>query len=353
MKKNVLVIGACLLIFFNSGCGRKGPLQEPVPRIPQAVSDFRAVQQGPCLIFSWTVPASYLDGTPLELFSVELRAMEVRDQAVPGQKTTDSSFFMKYSRPLAGLAMGRLEVGTNRAVLWLEMDKVSGKNYLFGLRIKGKKGSWSEISNLVAIRPEVLPLPPSGLKAEVGEYLISLSWEPPEVGLDGRPLEEKILYNLYRSQTGEFRLLNEQPLNRTSFEDLDFSFGLAYRYLVRSVVARGGEYRESADSEMLEVKAVDVFPPARPVEVRALSGADGVTISWLPNREKDLAGYRVYRAKEGAAGEEAVVLLTPENLTVPTFLDSSVEKNTGYVYSICAVDNSGNESPPARVKVRI
>ncbi|NPV82753.1 MAG: fibronectin type III domain-containing protein [Candidatus Aminicenantes bacterium] len=350
MKKNALVVAALLLALFNSACGRKGPLLEPVPRVPQAVSDFRVVQQGESLIFTWTEPASYLDGTPLGESSAEIRVMKLKDEGISGKKALDS--FMKYSRPLAGLNLGKLDVGTNRAVLRLDMGKVAGKNYLFGLRTKGKKGGWSEISNLVSIRLEILPLPPSGLRAQVEERQISLSWEPPEIGLDGRPLTEKVFYNLYREEAGGFRLLNDQPLARTRFEDLNFSFGLTYRYLVRSVVARGGEYRESADSEILEVTAADVFPPATPAEVRILSGADGVTISWLPNRENDLAGYRVYRAREVASGEEAAVLLTPENLAVPVFLDGSVEKNTSYVYSICAVDKFGNESLPARVKVK-
>lgn len=350
MKKNALVVAALLFALFNSACGRKGPLQEPMPRLPQTVLDFRVVQQGERLLFAWSVPASYLDGTPLEVSSAEIRVMELKDEGVSGKKAPDS--FMKYSRPLAEQQLGSLEVGTNRAVVRLDLEKVAGKNYLFGLRTKGKKGGWSEISNLVSVRPEVLPLQPSGLRAEVEEHQISLSWEPPEVGLDGRLLTEKVFFNLYREEAGEFRLLNDQPLSRTRFEDLNFSFGFTYRYLVRSVVARGGEYRESADSEILEVRAADVFPPATPAEVRALSGTDGVTISWLPNRENDLAGYRVYRAKEVAAGEEATVLLTPESLAVPVFLDGSVEKNTGYVYSICAVDKFGNESLPARVKVK-
>ncbi|RFT14913.1 MAG: Fibronectin type III domain protein [Candidatus Saccharicenans subterraneus] len=350
MKKNVLVVAALLLALFNSACGRKGPLREPVPMVPQAVSDFRVVQRGESLIFTWTEPASYLDGTPLGGSFPEIRFMELKDEGISGKKGLDS--FMKYSRPLAELSLGKPEVVTNRAVVRLDLEKVTGKNYLFGLRTRGRKGGWSEISNLVSVRPEVLPLPPSGLRAEVEEHQISLSWEPPEIGLDGRPLTERVFYNLYREEAGVFRLLNDQPLTRTRFEDLNFSFGLTYRYLARSLVARGGEYRESADSEILEVKAVDVFPPATPAEVRALSGTDGVTISWLPNRESDLAGYRVYRAKEVAAGEGAAVLLTPENLDVPVFLDGSVEKNTGYVYSICAVDKFGNESPPARVKVK-
>jgi len=350
MKLRVLLIVASLLTLLNSGCGRRGQLQEPVPRVPQPVPDFRVVQQADRLLFTWTVPAAYLNGSPLEVAAVEIRAMEVEGEEISAEKSRES--FMRYARPLTLLGIGRLEAGKNRAVLQLEMEKVSGKNYLFGLRTRGRKGGWSEISNLLAFKPEVLPLPPSGLRAVVEEHMISLSWETPATLSDGRPLTEKIFYNLYRSEGQEFRLINDQPLTRTRFEDLNFSFGHTYRYLVRSVVMRAAESRESADSEILEIKAVDLFPPAPPAEVRALSGSEGVTISWLPGPERDLAGYRVYRAREDSSGEETPVLLTPENLTVPVFLDRTVEKNTSYVYSISAVDNSGNESQVARIRVK-
>lgn len=349
MKKSVPLICFFLLTFFNSGCGRKGQLQEPVPRAPQVVSDFKVVQRGDCLIFTWTPPASYLSGAPLEISAAEILGMEIKEGTTSGKNEAET--FRRYSRPLTRLEVGRLETGLNRAVLRLEMEKTAGKNYLFGLRTRGKKGGWAELSNLVAVKTEILPPPPSGLKAEVGEYGINLSWNPPATNPEGLTPPEKIFYNLYRSEDGEFKLLNNQPLAEPRFEDRSFAFGLTYRYLVRSAVSRGGGFKESSDSEILEVRALDVFPPARPEEVKALSGTDGVTISWLPNQEKDLSGYRVYRLKEGEPGEPAQVLLTPDNLTVPVFLDRSVEKKASYVYSICAVDRSGNESPPARIKV--
>lgn len=51
MKRIVRVfLGGCLL-FLAFSCGRKGPLQEPVPIVPQKVEDFKAVQTGDRIIF--------------------------------------------------------------------------------------------------------------------------------------------------------------------------------------------------------------------------------------------------------------------------------------------------------------
>ncbi|MGQ9800654.1 MAG: fibronectin type III domain-containing protein [Candidatus Saccharicenans sp.] len=350
MKKIFPPLASCLLILLlslNSGCGHKGQLQEPVPRKPQAVRDLRIIQQGARLIFTWSGPLSYLSGAPLEIARVEIRALEIKGEETSEKRSP--AFFLKYSRPLPELRLGQLEAGIDRASLSLDLNQAAGRKFLFGLLVRGKKGGWSDLSNLVAIQPEVLPAAPLELRAEIGQDRIVLSWEAPPSYLDGRPLTEKVYYNLYRAEDGDFRLLNRLPLGEAIFTDLDFSFGRTYRYLVRAAVVRGGELREGSDPEILVVRAEDEFPPGAPAGVRAVAGEEGVALSWLPNSEKDLAGYRVYRWREGEAGP---VTLTPDLLTVPVFLDRSVEKQALYVYSIKAVDKSGNESPPAKIQVK-
>lgn len=350
MKKNAPPLALCLLIFFlsfNFSCGHQGQLQEPVPRRPQAVRDLRIIQQGSMLIFTWTGPLSYLSGAPLDISRVEIRAMEIKGEETSEKRS--QAFFLKYSRPLLELGLGRLETGLNRAVLSLDLHPTVGRKFIFGLQVRGKKGGWSEVSNLVEIQPEVLPAAPLDLRAEVDENWILLSWQAPPADLDGQPLTEKIFYNIYRVEDGNLRLLTPLPIEETIFTDRDFSFGGTYRYLVRAVIARNGEFREGADPEILEVRAEDVFPPRAPDGVRVVAGEKGVALSWLPNQEKDLAGYRVYRWQEG---ESEPNLLTSDLLTAPAFLDRSVEKQALYVYSIRAVDRSGNESPPAKIQVK-
>lgn len=351
MKKNVPLLSLCLLIFFLSlhfSCGHQGQLQEPVPRRPQAVRDLKIIQQGSMLIFTWTGPLSYLSGAPLDIAGVEIRAVEIRGEVTSEKKSP--SFFLKYSRPLSELGLGQLQAGLNRAVLNLDLQLTAGRKFLFGLQVRGKKGGWSEISNLVEIQPEILPAAPLDLRAEVDETRILLSWQAPVSNLDGQPLREKVFYNIYRVEYGNLKLLTPLPIEETVFADRDFSFGQTYSYLVRAVSARGGEFREGADPEILRVRVEDIFPPGVPDGLKAVAGREGVALSWLPNPEKDLAGYRVYRRQEGGAGE---VLLTPDLLTVPVFLDRSVEKQALYVYSIRAVDKAGNESSPAKIQVRI
>ncbi|MCK7579394.1 MAG: DUF2437 domain-containing protein [Chromatiales bacterium] len=63
-------------------------------------------------------------------------------------------------------------------------------------------------------------------------------------------------------RAGSGRRLNDKPLSEPRFEDADFVFGRAYRYVVRAVAA-AEETAESEDAVPLDVQPRDVFPAGR------------------------------------------------------------------------------------------
>lgn len=117
MKKKARLFLGCCLLFLAAGCGRKGPLQEPLPRMPQKVEDFRAVQRENKIIFFWQPPRSYLDGRPLEVAAAEIYGLELTE--VP---SSEQELALKKARPLKKLAIGQILMEKNRAVLscWLK-----------------------------------------------------------------------------------------------------------------------------------------------------------------------------------------------------------------------------------------
>ncbi len=91
----------------------------------------------------------------------------------------------------------------------------------------------------------------------------------------------------------------------------------------------------------------DLEPPAAPGGISCSAWADGVTITWLPNSEEDLAGYFVYRARFDPVGGDSfgrIEKLNEDALTDTLFHDSHVEPGGGYAYYTTAVDIAGNES---------
>jgi CARDB/FlgD Ig-like domain/WD40-like Beta Propeller Repeat len=93
---------------------------------------------------------------------------------------------------------------------------------------------------------------------------------------------------------------------------------------------------------------VDTTPPAAPTGLRAkvtrVDDSHGqVVVTWNPNTEPDLAGYRISRA--GADLHEDV-------LTSPTW-DDGPRIEGRYTYSVIAEDKAGNRSGPATLVVLV
>jgi fibronectin type 3 domain-containing protein len=65
------------------------------------------------------------------------------------------------------------------------------------------------------------------------------------------------------------------------------------------------------------------------------------TLTWDPNTDSDLAGYKVYRAT--ASGAYGAALGTVPAGTV-TYQATGLSANTTYFFVITAYDNAGNES---------
>ncbi|NOS78358.1 MAG: fibronectin type III domain-containing protein [Nitrospira sp.] len=67
-----------------------------------------------------------------------------------------------------------------------------------------------------------------------------------------------------------------------------------------------------------------------------------VTLSWVPNSESDLAGYKVYRAT-ASGGYGAPVATVPAGTS--QYVSSGLAKGFTYFFVITAYDQAGNESP--------
>ncbi len=95
------------------------------------------------------------------------------------------------------------------------------------------------------------------------------------------------------------------------------------------------EWVDSIGPVILDTKA-----PSEPQGVFAAGRDQVVTVTWEPNTESDLAGYKVYRSATALTGYETHV-----QTESPTLVDSKLTNNQTYYYRVSAVDEAGNESP--------
>ena len=147
-----------------------------------------------------------------------------------------------------------------------------------------------------------------------------------------------------QAQINDVRIEKQgSPITGTSYNDIGLPDHL-YEYQVSSVDIYG---LESPLSPIVQARIGDAEPPMPPNGLEALVSGMSIQLSWLPNGEMDLAGYRVYRNTQNGW-----IPLNPE-LSVSTEFTDTVMANGEYQYRISAVDNAGNESQPSEAVTAI
>ncbi len=217
-----------------------------------------------------------------------------------------------------------------------------GKIFTFGLRVRDARRRPSAYSELLSLEKQVVAFPPRTLQAVVFEDHVRLTWEAPLHNTDLSVPPRIAGYHVYRSEEqSPPRRITFAPILEKEYNDADISFGRTYRYFIRALTPSEGNLLESDESETIEVKVVDTFPPAPPSGLSGVAGDGFIALSWEASGEKDLSGYRVWRRE---AGQEEFEIIAEVALEQNAYMDSEVEKTKGYDYAITALDKAGNES---------
>ncbi|HQI74944.1 MAG TPA: hypothetical protein PK384_00365, partial [Candidatus Latescibacteria bacterium] len=88
----------------------------------------------------------------------------------------------------------------------------------------------------------------------------------------------------------------------------------------------------------------DLVAPATPAGFGRIGGGDGENrFGWQRNREKDLAGYRMYRAEGDPAAAYQLIATISRDST--SYTDRNLDYTIQFYYKMTAFDNAGNESP--------
>ncbi len=129
-----------------------------------------------------------------------------------------------------------------RLFRWRDPEAKGGPTH-YAIVLKDEQGKSSEpIRASIVVPPPKPPEPVAELEATDKIGGVRLAWpvDPPS----------SLRYRVYRGPAdgGEFTSLNETPLAGGPFEDTTGEEGIAYRYHVRAVSARGGESKPSPEA---------------------------------------------------------------------------------------------------------
>jgi fibronectin type 3 domain-containing protein len=165
---------------------------------------------------------------------------------------------------------------------------------------------------------------------------VHLSWEFPQ------ELEPAISgFKIYRSQKpkGRKKIVYE-GLEPEAREFIDESPYITNYYLISAY----SDEKENISPILTYSQLVDSFPPNKPVRLSGKIDTTGqVLLSWFPNTDNDIDGYRVYRANNPNFEFQ---LVSPDLIQDTVFIDSiNIKTLTKQVYyKLKAVDLHENQS---------
>jgi chitodextrinase len=333
-----LSILACALAI---SCAAPGEPSPPHPVVPETINDLSAHQRGSSVIVSFTVPTKSTRGGKLASAPAVDVYRSVQEPRAPANRNPQLVASISSATVSQNLHDGRFD--------WIDSSLPAsspGQSISYIVRTTVTKSRFSADSNLATLHVFPPPPAPSGLRANLTETTINLSWSSPATA-----------FHIYRCEAAKSaqppicdpasppKLIGESPAN--SFNDAQFAFNSAYIYTVRAVANTGAESLESDDSASLSITPKDIFPPSVPaVLVAAVIPATNseparVELSWEINPETDLAGYSIYRSEDQSTTGQK---LNSRLLLPPVFRDTTVTEGARYFYRVSAVDRAGNES---------
>jgi len=341
----LVTAGSLVLVVAATGaCGRKTDPQTPDSPRPEVVKDITIAVRDVVAYLSWPIPVKNVEGKPLGLADVKGFRIYRAEQSRERKRLL---FRQVAEITLSNPASAQVQ---NGIVTWNDPGLQYGKVYVYRIRAYSVRGGASGYSDEVRAAPLLSLAAPKSPQAVGGDGSVMLTWEPVTMRSDGSVHQGFVGYLVYRgTETGKYdeAPLNKEPVTGSSHQDATVANDKQYYYRIRAVDSPVRPWQESSDSAEVSATTHDMTPPVPPTGITVVPGIGRVFLTWNENKERDLAGYHVYRSAR-SGGER--VRLTDKPLNRTTYSDETVKPGATYYYSITAVDKSGNESAHSKEK---
>lgn len=192
----------------------------------------------------------------------------------------------------------------------------------------------SDDSNILIIKPEVVPPAPKNISFKVGNDALNVSWDS---------AGETVLYNIYRTaEKGKYSInpINKEPLTAPKYSDTLETDRPVY-YTIRSLLNK--EFRSEGQASVEITVDPSTFIPSKPQGFQTVVADDKVVISWKENPELWVTKYRIY----DKVNEKDGFKLVKESVT-PAF---TLREKTGtkHTYRVTAVGPLKESEPSETV----
>jgi fibronectin type 3 domain-containing protein len=227
---------------------------------------------------------------------------------------------------------------------FVDRTVASRRAYFYSVTAIDHAGNESPLSTAAVAHVEdhEPPATPVDLRAEyLEDRTVRLAWAMPEEVPDLKTfivLRRNITPGMHASnaQVNVDDWIRTEIMDRGE-ADVGFAEGAFYRFTVLAADSA----RNFSDSVHVVLQIPDLTPPDPPGMLRATNEAGrSVSLLWQASESNDVGAYRVYRS--GDADTDAMIAQT--SVSVRYLRDEEVVLGRTYIYSVAAVDTSGNES---------
>jgi len=320
-----------LLTGFLFSCGKKTMIRAPIKVRPPAVNDLKCFVKTRLVELQWHIPPwkKNVSGGKVAKFQI-WRALEKKSEkncpGCPKEFTPVTIVDLQY--PFPAHVKGNI-------VMWRDLNITIGNRYQYRVVTIDTAGNESLISNTVIANVSNTPAPVEITRVVATPKGINLEWKDPKIRTNGKSDLRTHFYLIFRRKLGStWEQLNNRPLDKLLFTDDRVMPDEVYEYMVRVQVDQEGTPTLSDLSETVQVKALELPPPAPPDTVWALPSSKGIEIHWMQSEEgKKLLGYNVYRKKSDGSIEK----INESPLKTMSFLDTNIEEGKIYNYAVTAV----------------
>jgi hypothetical protein len=383
-------------VLLLAGCASPGPPLPPSLKLPEVVTDLTARRVGDQVMLHWTTPTRTTDKL---LIRGTVTAEICRAAGAGGAQAQAATARRPEKAAASECAVALREIvtpGASDAVDPLPEALTEGPARLLEYRVqlKNAAGRTAGPSPAAVAAAGAAPERVEELSATAAKQGVVLEWrrdagigETVELerttvsGVSGAPAavsQRRDALPGAGKEPAESRFRAGEAagaMDAGGTVDRTAAIGATYRYTAQRVrsVAVDGQTLElrSAPSAAAPVEVRDVFPPEAPAGLVAAPGFAGDTqkpaidLSWDPNPEPRVAGYRVYRRDADHPSEQRPLAGGPglppqqakdrlpetpglaELVREASYRDATVVAGRSYTYRVTAVSDAGNESGPS------
>lgn len=357
MKRACALSLSAILPALLAGCANPAPPRPPSLNLPRVSTDLHADRQGEHVHLTWTVATYTTDNLLLpgaRANTSYAKSHRARSGALAAEVCREDTAAHAPCKPITRITVHAGEHASADDTLPASLQTGAPHLIAYRVRVLNAAGRDAGFSAPAYAASGEAPAPLASLRIRAVRQGAELSWTPTPRTASGETVQiiREEISGAQNSATGKTINLSVHASPDTGGTvDRSVTFGKEFRYTaVRVRTVTIGKQHLSISGEpatVLSGRLTDTFPPPIPSGLVAIfvPPADekqkpAIDLSWEPANDDRPVAYLIYRSE----GKSAPIRITQKPISGTSYHDEAVTPGHTYIYTVSAIDNTGNES---------